>query len=182
MNSSTNRTATEYKTNKFERPYCKNMPLHITMRSDIAQGDRSLRSPGTAAFIHEYLPRIAKRFRIQVFHFAIASNHLHLVVMFPERKNLSSFLRALAGNIARKALQSEKRNPVRIPFWTSRPYSRIISWGREFRNVVRYVERNVLEADGRILYTTRSEKPSQTVRSEIDRNLAMATGQLAFRM
>ncbi len=55
-----------------------------------------------------------------------------------------------------------------------RPYSRVITWGREFKNVLNYIERNVLEAAKKVSYTLRSNSPSDGVLLEIERSLLLA--------
>jgi REP element-mobilizing transposase RayT len=54
------------------------------MHSTLALGERSLRVPTTLKFIEERIRYLAKHFQVKLFHFAIESNHLHLVVMAPE--------------------------------------------------------------------------------------------------
>jgi hypothetical protein len=58
-----------------------------------------------------------------------------------------SFLSAFAGMSARLVTGACKASPVG-KFWDSVAYSRIVSWGREFRSVGAYVEMNDDEAHG----------------------------------
>lgn len=170
----------EYTTNKRERPFAENHTLHVTMRSEIAHGDLSLRSSRNYPIVCEYIRRMAARFDIRVLHFAVESTHLHLVILAQTRAHLSGFLSALAGAIARAVKRSSSRELAEIPFWSARPYSRILSWGRELRNVLNYVERNVLEANRVIPFIERSASPSVGLNFRIRTSFEARSGQLAL--
>jgi hypothetical protein len=58
-----------------------------------------------------------------------------------------SFLRVFAGMTARLVTGAHKGEPIGR-FWDSVAYSRIVSWGREFRSVGAYVRKNEEEALG----------------------------------
>ena len=42
-------------------------------------------------------------------------------------------------------------------FWEFRPFSRIVNWGRDFKNCVQYLKKNVLEALGFVPYKPRKD-------------------------
>ena len=42
-------------------------------------------------------------------------------------------------------------------FWEYRPFSRIVNWGRDFKNCTSYLKQNILEALGFIPYTARKD-------------------------
>ena len=96
-----------------------------------------------------------------------------------DRRALNDFLRVLTGVIARKALDAEKGRRKNQKMWEKRPYSRVLSWGREFKNVMNYIERNVLEAMGRIPYIARNQPLDFRTKSRIAFAL---TPQLALRV
>jgi len=80
-----------------------------------------------------------------------SGNHLHLLVQFRRPEALRSFLRAIAGRIARLVLGAKKgtrilKNGQR--FWDARPWSRLVGWGRDFANVRRYALVNAHERLG----------------------------------
>jgi hypothetical protein len=64
------------------------------------------------------------------------------------REHLQNFLRALAGTIARKVKNKGT-------FWSFLAFSRVVEWGKAFKLVQIYIEKNVLEASGGIRYTPR---------------------------
>jgi REP element-mobilizing transposase RayT len=163
----------EYKNRKSERPFSSDKALHLTLRSDIAVGELSLAQPLRRRWLREYLPTIAKRFEVRIYSWSNNGNHLHLVVKSKERSGISRFLRVLCGVIARKVLRAEKGCKSLIRFWTSRPYSRVLSWGREYFNVLCYVERNILEANGQLPFRPRNQKESAALKEELLRRVKL---------
>lgn len=125
--------------------------MHITMRANKSV----LRTRMILAWLRTFLPAKARYFGVRIFHYAILGNHLHLLIQVKQRTALTGFLRVISGVIARKAMGAEKGAAKGGHFWEGRPYSRVITWGREFRNVLAYVERNALEGAKKISYVAR---------------------------
>jgi REP element-mobilizing transposase RayT len=145
------------------RPLSTKHPIHLVMISDFAYGARSLLRH--RPLIEQVLAKAARRFRISIYEKAIVSNHVHLLVRGRRRIDLQNFFRVIAGHIAQQILaihpiqehhkpQSTKRSKENI-FWQTRIFSRLISWGREFRAVRNYVIQNFLEAANLIKYKMR---------------------------
>lgn len=57
--------------------------------------------------------------------------------------------------------RSKKGSPLLKGFWDSRPWSRILAWGKAFKTAVKYVIKNEQEALGLIQHR-RSRKPPNT--------------------
>ena len=54
-----------------------------------------------------------------------------------------------AGHGVQAAEERSTKNSKEIQgFWEFRPFSRIVNWGRDFKNCVQYLTQNVLEATG----------------------------------
>lgn len=172
MKSSTDTHHRTYKTNKFERPFSPKHAMHFILKSSIARGEYSLALPQHSHWIREYLPTLAGKMKIKLFHWANSGSHLHLVLRAKTRSDLNCFIRTLSSQIVRKVLRAEKGRPKGIKFWSHRPYSRVLTWRREFNNVIRYVERNVLEAAKKISYISRDRKKDiKATQEEIERSL-----------
>jgi REP element-mobilizing transposase RayT len=145
------------------RPLSTKHPIHLVMRSDFAYGARCL--PRHRPMIEKVLAKAARRFCISIYEKAIVTNHIHLLVKGKRRIDLQNFFRVIAGHIAQQILEYfpilDHHRPGSIQrskenkFWQTRIYSRLISWGREFKAVRKYVILNFLEAMGLIKYKNR---------------------------
>jgi hypothetical protein len=145
-------------------------PLHLVLKSDFAFGSRSLLRH--RPLVDKIITKARKRFHIRVYETAVVSNHIHLVVKGYTRCDLQNFFRLVAGHIAQELLRitpilaSERPKPGGAPagrekdnkFWQSRIYSRVLTWGREYISVKRYVFQNAQEALGLIAYKARARR------------------------
>lgn len=89
------------------------------------------------------------------------------VVKIKDRKLYRRFIRSISGLIARQILKKERgagrgiggapvsRQPVSQGsgrrtdpggFWISRPFTRIASWGRDYRSLTKYMLKNLTQA------------------------------------
>ena len=139
------------------RPLSLKRPLHLVLRSSIARGDLSLLR--RAREIEDLVHRTARASDVKVYRFANSGNHLHLIVRPRTRRAFHAFIRAITGLIARLVLCAERGRAHGTRFWDARPFTRIIEWGREFRQVGDYLLQNILEARGLIHYRARATKP-----------------------
>ncbi len=127
---------------KTKRVFNPKLPLHVVLKSSKAKGACSLlrHSRRIASILSEQ----SDRHHIRLLQVANAGNHLHLLLEAPSRDYLSAFLRAISGRIAQMAT----RTGAERGFWDARPFSRIVSKGRELRNVARYLGINSTEMAG----------------------------------
>ena len=133
--------------------------------------------------IQKVIQKTKSRFHIRVYEMAIVSNHIHIVVKGKHRRDLQNFFRVMAGHIAQEILRAfpilpiekarrggapsagsmtTKMRETENKFWQTRIYSRIVSWGREYLRVKKYVIQNAQEAFGLIPYKPRAKKSSET--------------------
>jgi hypothetical protein len=130
---------------KGKRPFSRKLALHLVLRSSRATGERSFlhRSRALSALLFEE----AARTGLKMHGAANAGNHLHLLVQAPSREHLASFLRAISGRIAMLVTRACKGRPLAAGtrFWDQRPFSRLVSLGRDFRNVLTYICLNSTE-------------------------------------
>ena len=162
------------------------------MKSYHAIGARSL-------FRHKKLilsliKKNALKFQIKVYEYAIQGNHLHLLVKAQTREGLQNFFRVVAGHVAQRILKEHPLNAKDLAlkqsaggapkeeerkaktckknqrkFWSYLLYSRIVTWGREFKTVVGYIQKNTLELLQIIAYKPRNiaYKPRNQLRKKI---------------
>jgi REP element-mobilizing transposase RayT len=138
---------------KSKRPFSKRLAVHLVLRSSRATGSRSLLRQERR--VSEVLLEEAAVRGVKLHGAANAGNHLHLLVQAPSREQLSAFLRAISGRIAMLASGARKGRPLSsggapqaMRFWDQRPFSRLVSVGRDFTNVLRYISLNSTEVAG----------------------------------
>ena len=146
---------------KTARPFDPKRPLHVVLRSSRATKQWSMLKPRHRAWIEDMLKRCSKQYGIKIHRFVNVGNHLHLLLSADGRSHecaksqrytraradLAAFLRHFAGSIAFHITGASKSNPVGR-FWDELVYSRIVSLGREFETVMRYLIKNIFEAEG----------------------------------
>lgn len=151
-------------------------PLHVTLRSEFAHGQRSLMKHQN--LVRRVMRKAASRFNVKVCQYAICGNHLHLLLKANFRIDIQNFFRVLAGHVAQGILedhpltQKERGGaPGRVrkgcaknqrKFWSLLLYSRIVTWGREYRAVAKYILQNTLEALHVISYKERKRPRANT--------------------
>ena len=153
----------------------------MTLRSHFATGKRSLLKHKCQ--INEVVKKASKQFHIEVYEKAICGNHIHLLIRGKTRVSLQNFFRVVAGHIAQKILQSfpitesergaqkaaggalsrgvkQKEGCLKNQrkFWELLVYTRIVTWGKEFKAVAKYIIQNTLEALNIIAYQKRSTR------------------------
>ena len=143
----------EYINRKGKRPFDESKAMHIVMRTHLRS---ALHVRSVKAWLLSYIPSLAHREGICIYHFVIQSDHLHFVLKARSKQSVSIFLRVLAGVTARRVLCAERGRMSQASMWLRRPYSRVLSWGREFHNALHYVQRNVLEGTKVLKYESRS--------------------------
>jgi len=129
-----------------KRPISVKRPLHLVMRSSLAKNELSFLHPSRANRIESLIFRIGHLKGVKVYQYSNAGNHLHLIVQPRSREAFKCFVRTITGLIARITLGVERGRAKALRFWDAIPFTRILEWGREFRNVSRYVLQNTLEA------------------------------------
>ncbi|MEZ0391236.1 MAG: hypothetical protein ACAH59_03405, partial [Pseudobdellovibrionaceae bacterium] len=72
---------------------------------------------------------------------------IHMIIKIKERENYNQFIRSLCSILAAKV---RARKPHLKTLFVLRPFTRIISWGRDFKSVLNYLIINQMEARGLI--------------------------------
>ena len=142
---------------KLSRPIDTRRPMHVVLRSSRARGPWSLRARESERIVARTLRRFATRYEIRLYEFANSGNHVHLLLRAKCRLALQNFLRTFAGVTARLITGARKGYAVGR-FWDFLSYSRIVTWGSDFRGVRAYVVQNRFEATQLIPYRPRRRK------------------------
>lgn len=150
---------------KSKRPLSTKHAIHLVMKSRYPAGTKSMLAGEHAGTIDRLLRRQAKACGVRIYHFVNVGNHLHLVVRIQSGKLFSRFLRAGTGLIARQVMKQQRGRGRKFldtdpgprrsgcsgrgspaKFWMARPFTRLISWGRDYQRVAAYMEKNRSQA------------------------------------
>lgn len=127
---------------KTKRPLNFKLPIHTVLRCSTLRSGSLL---WNADKVTDTLEKFAAKFGVKIYEKAIVSNHVHLILKFRSRQSYNSFVRAFAGVLA-KTLDV---------IWAARPWTRVLQWGRDFRNACAYTFQNRREAAREIPYKPR---------------------------
>jgi REP element-mobilizing transposase RayT len=128
---------------KLARPVSTRRPMHVTLSSEKARGAWSMRKHDGA--VKEALRACARRQGVRVYEFANVGTHLHLLLRARRRDEFQAFLRSFAGLVARRVTGARRGRPSG-PFFSGLAWSRVVTWGRDYRRVRHYIFRNQIEA------------------------------------
>jgi hypothetical protein len=122
--------------------------MHLTMRAVQARGEWSMLRKGIKCRVFVLVHESADKYGVKVHRFENVGNHLHLLVVAPSRRAFQNFLRVITGGIVFMVTGTRKGQKLARRFWDKLAYSRIVSWGREFRALEVYFRKNLLESIG----------------------------------
>ena len=126
------------------RPLATKEALHLVLRSDRARGPKSLLKYD--GVVRAVIAKLAIRHGVRVYRIVNAGNHLHITLKLSKQFLWHGFISGITGGIARAV--GFQRDSAKQGFWNSRPFTRVIAWGRDYNIVKDYHTLNQLEADG----------------------------------
>ena len=140
---------------KTKRPFRPHLALHVVLKMNPKICDESDPKVFTRKSLFVFMNEVdsvlqeqSRRHMIRVYGAANSGNHLHLVIQAPSKDHLISFLKAFSGRVA-QIVQGEKieksRKSFKEKFWEARPYSRLVSFGRDLKGLLRYIGINSTE-------------------------------------
>jgi putative transposase len=111
--------------------------VHVTQR--MRPGVGNLRTQLRFKLITRALKTASGRFGMQVVHFSVQGNHLHLIIEADGRRALSRSMQSLAVRIAIALNRSSGRSGT---VFADRYHARVLSSPRQVANTLRYVLEN----------------------------------------
>lgn len=139
---------------KEKRPVTVKSPMHLVLRSEIAKGPKSMLN--IERRVQKIIYQQGRKFGVKIYRLSNVGNHLHILILPRSRRAFQGFIRAISGLVARAAMRAERGRSKGQRFWDQRPFSRVISWGRDYANACEYLLQNTLEALGFLPYRPRS--------------------------
>jgi len=154
---------------KAARPFDAQKALHAVLKSGLCTSEFHFNQPLAKLKIEEIIRDLAKKTNVAIYKIAVAKDHIHILLHAKRLSSLKRFLRALAGVLAKRMRKWAKLRRIKLKagaFWSARPYTTLVNFGKHWRNVLNYLEKNRLEAAGFIAYTPRNH-PIQKVLKKI---------------
>lgn len=133
---------------KTRRPISTKHTMHIVLKSKHTKGSKNFLYKSNREAIDRIIQSQAKKWDIRLYRYENVGNHLHILLRTSHRVWLKAFLRSITGLIARHILGAQRGAAKRIQFWDARPFSRIVTWGRDYKAMGKYLNKNQLQAIG----------------------------------
>ena len=137
--------ALSLKRRKKARPIAVKKPMHVILRSSRARKQWSMLKRSEE--VDTLVRKLARRFGVRLYKYANVGNHLHLLVQVKRRGDFQNFLRVLAQSLMFLLTGAKKGNPVG-KFWDALAFSRVVEWGKDWKGMLTYLDKNLLEARG----------------------------------
>jgi len=142
---------------KSKRPLSTRHPLHLVLKSV----EKGLFSPGDRS-LEALIQKTAYEFNIQLYEKALNWSHIHLIIRIRSREDYIKFIRALTSRLTERIRKSRPQLKV---IFALRPFTRILAWGRDFKQALHYLIQNQLEARG-LIKRKKGQTRSQQSRSD----------------
>ena len=132
---------------KSERPLSTQHVHHLVLKAENLQ----LRFLGVSltrarATISRCIRDQAKKHNVTLEAYSINWNHIHSAIAFKSKKDYTRFIRSLTAKII--AILSKLFGRSLSGLFNLRPYTKIISWGRQYQSLLRYIQINAFESEG----------------------------------
>jgi REP element-mobilizing transposase RayT len=127
---------------KEARPLNRDRPVHLVLKSK-----RKIFFPLRAAIYREIREK-ADHFGIRLYSTAVNHDHIHFIVRIYNENFYRGFIRALTGVIARR---------YGTGLWKLIPFTRVMNWGKDFKQGLAYLLKNREEASGARTYEPRKD-------------------------
>jgi REP element-mobilizing transposase RayT len=131
---------------KSARPFRKNNPIHIVLRSTKAQGKNSFFNH--SKWIDRQIKEMSRACGVKIERYENVGNHLHILLRATRRESFRAFLRGITSTIARKITGAKKGLQKSQKFWDALPFSRLIKGHSAYKIMQEYLNKNRIEAIG----------------------------------
>jgi REP element-mobilizing transposase RayT len=120
--------------------------MHVVLKSSKAKEKYSFYRH--KKFIKRLLNKQSKQHFVKIYQWQNVGNHLHLVLRCKNKDHFNNFLRAVSGLIPRHILKAQRGSAKGMKFWDQRPFTRIIRWAKDYRQMLWYMRKNDYQAKG----------------------------------
>ncbi len=142
---------------KTPRPLSTKHSLHLVLKSEQAMGKNSMLQKRNVEAIDRILRKQAEKCGVRIYHLVNVGNHIHLVIRITRFHLYRKYIRSVTGLIARHVTQKQRGTATvavkpsssanrKKKFWVARPFTRLINWGKDFKRVSQYMNKNHRQA------------------------------------
>lgn len=149
---------------KSKRPLSTKHPIHLVLKSSF----KGVFNPSNKS-LYELIKKQARKYGVRIYDLAINWSHIHCVIRIKGREDYLKFIRSLTSVISQRA---KRHDSTLTQLFTLRPYTRIISWGRDFKRVLNYQVLNQLESFGLIKRNKVCKKPRKKISKKTNAKLS----------
>ena len=135
---------------KTKRPLSTKHPMHLILKSSCS----GVFAPGNIS-LEKLIRSQAKKFGLKIYDLALNWSHIHFILKIESRKDYNKFIRSLTAILAKRI---RKLKPHLDVIFDLRPFTRIMSWGRDFKRGLDYLILNQMEAFGLVIRPKKKPK------------------------
>lgn len=100
---------------------------------------------------------IAQSHEVAISRFENMGNHLHILLKVKAHESYNKFIRGISAAISRLISGAKRGEPKTLAFWSGRPFTRIVTWGRDRLGLLKYLNGNRIQAVGFEVFVKESE-------------------------
>lgn len=116
---------------KVSRPLSTKLPIHLVLKAkDPFQLLRNVE------IIEQTIRKYANKFGVTIYELAVHADHIHLGFKVPSRDLYRRWIRAVTSVLALRIARLK---------WSLPPFTRIGTWGRDFKRLIDYIRHNKTE-------------------------------------
>lgn len=130
---------------KTRRPLCRKKSIHLILKCNKKQSLFKNKE-----LLQVLIQKYGKKFGIKVYGISIQHDHTHFLIRIPSRESYIKFIRSLTGQMAKKFGKK---------LFRFIPFTRIVGWGRDYKQAQAYLQKNEDEIHGRRPYEPRQHHP-----------------------
>ena len=133
------------KRRKTQRPLSRKKSIHLVLKCH-----RRLSLYANKKLLQTLIRKYGKKFGLSIYGLSVQYDHIHAVIRIPHREGYVKFTRSLTGQIDKKLGKG---------IFKFLPFTRVVEWGRAYRKVQAYLQKNEDEIYGRRPYEPRLRNP-----------------------
>lgn len=129
---------------KSKRPLSVKRPMHLTLKSTRARNGLSFVNHRRS--LENLIVKVSKQYGIKIYDKAVNWDHIHFIFKLESIKSYHDWIRVLTSEIV--SLLSQRTKQKLTDFFTHRPHTKILSWGKQFKAALNYMVLNQMEIFG----------------------------------